>query len=74
MQDLDVNKINKLIEEFKQSGKMPEKLEIGFKTYARLVDDDQFYVHVTKSSDAKYRLYKKLRIKLVTEKHHFKVK
>lgn len=74
MQDLDVNNIIRLIEEFKQSGKTPEKIEIGFKTYAKLVDDDQFYVHVTKSADSKHRMFKNIRIKLVTEKHYFKVK
>lgn len=74
MNEVNIKKINKLIEEFKQKGHQPEKLEIGFKTYARLVDEDEFFEHVTKSEDGKNRLFKGIRIKLVTEKHYFKIK
>ncbi|TCM61412.1 hypothetical protein EC844_12810 [Acinetobacter calcoaceticus] len=74
MNDLSAKKINKLLEEFVTAGKKPEKLEIGFKTYARLLEDDQFFEFVTKSEDSKNRLYKGIRIKLITEKHYFKIK
>ncbi|ENW72461.1 hypothetical protein F913_01949 [Acinetobacter baumannii NIPH 80] len=42
MADLTAKKVSKLIEEFRQTGKEPEKLVIGYKTYARLMADDKF--------------------------------
>ncbi|EPG4552407.1 hypothetical protein OCG11_003459, partial [Acinetobacter baumannii] len=33
MADLTAKKVSKLIEEFRQTGKEPEKLVIGYKTY-----------------------------------------
>lgn len=74
MNELDTKQINQLIDAHIQAGKVPEKLEIGFKTYARLVDSDDFYRQVSKSGDGKHRLYRNIRIKLVTEKHFLKVK
>lgn len=74
MKDFNTDAVNQLIEESKQQGKTPTKIEIGFKTYARLVEDDQFYAHVTKSEDSKSRLYKGIKIKLVTEKYYLKLK
>lgn len=71
---INTDTVNQRIEEFLKLGKTPSKLEIGFKTYARLVEDDQFYVHVTKSDDSKSRMYKGIKIKLVTEKYHLKLK
>ncbi len=73
MDNLNAKKVNRLIEEFSEKGKKPEKLEIGYKTYARLVDDEKFYDKVTKSSDSKERLYKGIKIKLVAEKHYFQI-
>lgn len=75
MADLTAKKVSKLIEEFKQTGKEPEKLVIGYKTYARLMADDKFAEKVVPSlENAKDRLYKNLKIKLITEKHYFEVK
>ncbi|MEL4573134.1 hypothetical protein, partial [Acinetobacter baumannii] len=56
-------------------GKEPEKLVIGYKTYARLMADDKFAEKVVPSlENSKDRLYKNLKIKLITEKHYFEVK
>lgn len=73
MNDLNVKKLNKLIDEFTKDGKSPSKLEIGYKTYIRLAEDDKFFDYVTKSDDSLTRFYKKIKIKLVTEKYYFKV-
>ncbi len=63
MADLTAKKVSKLIEEFKQTGKEPEKLVIGYKTYARLMADDKFAEKVVPSlENAKDRLYKNLKI------------
>ncbi|XFO47462.1 hypothetical protein AB4670_06825 [Acinetobacter baumannii] len=75
MADLTAKKVSKLIEEFRQTGKEPEKLVIGYKTYARLMADDKFAEKVVPSlENSKDRLYKNLKIKLITEKHYFEVK
>ncbi|MFW2791808.1 hypothetical protein, partial [Acinetobacter baumannii] len=49
MADLTAKKVSKLIEEFRQTGKEPEKLVIGYKTYARLMADDKFAEKVVPS-------------------------
>ncbi|AOA58096.1 hypothetical protein [Acinetobacter larvae] len=72
--DLNKSKVDKLIEAFKAQGKTPEKLEFGYRTYARLAEDDDFFKHISKSADDKHHLYRGIRIKLITEKYHFKVK
>ena len=75
MADLTAKKVNKLLEEFRQTGKEPEKLVIGYKTYARLMAEDKFAEKVVPSlEDSKERLFKNLKIKLVTEKHYFEIK
>lgn len=73
MHDLNVKKLNKLIDEFAKEGKNPDKLEIGYKTYVRLAEDDKFFNRVTKSEDSLTRFYKKIKIELVTEKHYLKI-
>ena len=75
MNDISVKKINKLIEQFEEEGNKTQALEIGYKTYAMLMSDQKFADKVTKSmEDPKERLYKKIKIKLLTEKHYFKIK
>lgn len=75
MSDISVKKINKLIEQFEQEGNQTQVLEIGYKTYAMLMSDQKFADKVTKSAEnAEERLYKKIKIKLIPEKHHFKIK
>ncbi|NUG24644.1 hypothetical protein, partial [Acinetobacter lactucae] len=49
MADLTAKKVNKLVEEFRQAGKEPEKLIIGYKTYARLMTEDKFAEKVVPS-------------------------
>ncbi|MFH7767180.1 hypothetical protein [Acinetobacter sp. BSP-28] len=75
MNDISAKKINKLIEQFEEEGNKVEALEIGYKTYAILMSDQKFADKVTKSAEnAQGRLYKKIKIKLIPEKHHFKIK
>lgn len=40
--EISVKQINKRIEEFQQSGKQAETLKIGYKTYAKLMNEDKF--------------------------------
>lgn len=74
MLDLSVKKINKMIEDFSKEGKQPEKLIIGYKTYARLMNDEKFAEKVHPcNDDSTQRRYKNLRIQLSTEKHFFEI-
>ncbi|KAF5308367.1 hypothetical protein FQR65_LT18198 [Abscondita terminalis] len=73
--EISVKQINKRIEEFQQSGKQAETLKIGYKTYAKLMNEDKFADALKKDvNDPMIRYYKDIKIKLVTEKHHFEVK
>lgn len=74
MSEINLKTINEAIDSFKKAGKTPDKLEIGFKTYSRLIEQDKFFDHVTKSEDSLTRYYKDIKIKLVAEKHFFAVK
>ena len=75
MNDISVKKINKLIEQFEEEGNKTQALEIGYKTYAMLMSDQKFSDKVTKSAEnSEERLYKSIKIKLIPEKHHFKIK
>jgi hypothetical protein len=75
MNDLSVKKINKQIDEFTQSGKIPSELVFGYKTYAVLMQDDKFADQIMKGTENPIvRFYKKLKITLVTDKHYFQVK
>ena len=42
MNDINVKKVNKLIEDFEQIGNKAEVLEIGYKTYAVLMAEERF--------------------------------
>lgn len=73
--EISVKQINKRIEEFQQSGKQAETLKIGYKTFAKLMNEDKFADALKKDvNDPMIRYYKDIKIKLVTEKHHFEVK
>lgn len=73
--EISVKQINKRIEEFQQSGKQAETLKIGYKTYAKLMNEDKFADALKKDpSNPLLRFYKNIKIKLVTEKHYFEVK
>lgn len=69
--DINVKKVNKLIADFEQIGNKAEVLEIGYKTYAVLMAEERFSDKVSKSKEL---LYKRIKIKLITEKYHFEVK
>lgn len=74
MSELNLKTLNDMIEDFKKAGKNPDKLEIGYKTYTRLIGQDKFFDQVTKSDDSLTRFYRGIKIKLVAEKHFLAVK
>ncbi|ENX48423.1 MULTISPECIES: hypothetical protein [Acinetobacter] len=67
--------VNQQIEAFEAKGEKAKVLEIGYKTYANLVADDKFADKLIESNqNTKQKYYKKIKIRLVTEKHYFEVK
>lgn len=73
--EISVKQINKRIDEFQESSKKASTLEIGYKTYAKLMNEDKFVDALKKDpNNTMVRYYKDIKIKLVTEKHHFEVK
>lgn len=73
--EISVKQINKRIDEFQESIKKASTLEIGYKTYAKLMNEDKFAEALKKDpNNTMVRYYKDIKIKLVTEKHHFEVK
>ncbi|MFW1814098.1 hypothetical protein ACG9X6_05455 [Acinetobacter guillouiae] len=73
--EISVKQINKRIDEFQESSKKASTLEIGYKTYAKLMNEDKFADALKKDPhNTMVRYYKDIKIKLVTEKHHFEVK
>jgi hypothetical protein len=73
--EISVKQINKRIDEFQESGKKADTLKIGYKTYAKLMNEDKFADALKKdASDPMIRYYKDIKIKVVTEKHYFEVK
>ena len=73
--EISVKQINKRIDEFQESSKKASTLEIGYKTYAKLMNEDKFAEALKKDpNNTMVRYYKDIKIKLVTEKHQFEVK
>ncbi|MBP2542949.1 hypothetical protein [Acinetobacter guillouiae] len=73
--EISVKQINKRIDEFQESSKKASTLEIGYKTYAKLMNEDKFADALKKDpNNTMVRYYKDIKIKLVTEKHYFEVK
>lgn len=69
MSDVSVKYINKLIDKAIEAGKNPTKLLLGYKTFPLLLNDEKFQKDLSSAGkNGKDKLYKKLKIKLVTEK------
>ena len=67
MMEISVKQVNKRIEEFQNEGKEPSILKIGYKTYAKLMNEDKFADALKKdSNDPLLRFYKNIKIKIKT--------
>ena len=75
MLDISVKEVNKQIDEFTEHKQKPESLQIGYKTYAKLMREDKFQDKLKSDSDnSLVKYYREIKIKIVTEKHYFEVK
>ena len=61
----DIQNLDKLIEEFKLKNKKPEKILIGYKVYAELMNERQFMQEVVGSAmNPNKRKYKNIKMAL----------
>ncbi len=64
----DIRNLDKLIEEFKLKNKKPEKILIGYKVYAELMNERQFMQEVVGSAmNPNKRKYKNIKIKVTQD-------
>jgi len=64
----DLQNLNNLIEEFAVKNKKPEKILIGYKVYAELMNDRQFMQEVVGSAmNPNKRKYKNIKIKVTQD-------
>lgn len=64
----DIQNLNKLIEDFTAKQKKPEKILIGYKVYAELMNDRQFMQEVVGSAmNPNKRKYKNIKIKVTQD-------
>lgn len=73
--EISIKNLNQLIDEALKSGKKPEKLLIGYKAYAELMDNPKFADEIMNSAmSPDKRKYKKIKIKVTTDEYQLEVK
>ena len=72
---VDVNKLNNIFSEIIANNKKTEKILIGYKVYAELMNDRRFFEEVVGSAmDPNKRKYKNVKIKVTQDEHQLEVK
>lgn len=72
---VDFNKLNTIFSEVVAKNKKPEKILIGYKVYAELMNDRRFFEEVVGSAmDPNKRTYKKIKIKVTQDDCQLEVK
>ncbi|WP_227539756.1 hypothetical protein [Acinetobacter sp. MB5] len=70
----DIQNLNKLIEECITKQKKPEKILIGYKMYAELMNDRQFMQEVVGSAmNPNKRKYKNIKIKVTQDANQLEI-
>lgn len=72
---LTVKKLDDTLSELVVSGKKPEKILLGYKAYADLMNDRGFFEEVAGSAmDPNKRKYKNIKIKVTQDEYQLEVK
>lgn len=75
MSILTVKKLEDTLSKLVAEGKKPEKILLGYKAYAELMDDRKFFEIVAGSAmDPNKRKYKNIKIKVTQDEYQFEVK
>ena len=71
---VDVNKLNNIFSEVIANNKKPEKILIGYKIYAELMNDRRFFEEVVGSAmNPDKRTYNKIKIKVTQDDFQLEV-
>ncbi|TCB50982.1 hypothetical protein E0H80_06340 [Acinetobacter sp. ANC 4779] len=72
---LTVKKLDNTLSELAVNHKKPEKILIGYKAYAELMDDRKFFDEVAGSAmDPSKRKYKNIKIKVTQDDYQLEIK
>lgn len=72
---VDVNKLNNIFSEVIANNKKPEKILIGYKIYAELMNDRRFFEEVVGSAmNPDKRTYNKIKIKVTQDDFQLEVR
>ncbi|WP_228128730.1 hypothetical protein [Acinetobacter rudis] len=72
--DLSFTEFIKNIEKVSKAGKEPKKIVVGYKTFSNLMKDEKFVKHISIDvEDPMIRYFKRIELKIVTEKRHLQV-
>jgi flagellar motor switch protein FliG len=72
---LNSSHLDQILEEFISTNKKPEKILIGYKAYAELMNDRTFMDEVAGSAmNPNKRKYKKIKIKVTQDEYQLEVK
>lgn len=72
--DFNFKSFSKRLEKLLESGEEPQKIIIGYKTYANLMKDDGFVKHISIDvNDPMIRYFKRIKIQIVPEKRYLEI-
>jgi hypothetical protein len=75
MPNINVKKLDKLIDDMVSKNQTPEKILIGYKAYGELMKDRKFFEEVVGSAmEPSKRKYKKIKIRVTQDDHQLDVK
>ena len=75
MPNINVKKLDKLIDDMVSKNQTPEKILIGYKAYGELIKDRKFFEEVVGSAmEPSKRKYKKIKIRVTQDDHQLDVK
>ncbi|WP_173910337.1 hypothetical protein [Acinetobacter sp. Marseille-Q1618] len=75
MPTVDVDKLDRTLQELVASHKKPEKILLGFKAYSELMNHPKFADEIVCSAiNPNKRTYKKIKIKVTQDDYQFEVK
>jgi hypothetical protein len=72
--ETNLDYLNNIIDDFKDTKEKPSKILIGYKIYAELMNDAKFKSEILESAlDPNKRKYRKLKIKITQDEYQLKI-
>ncbi|WP_445115869.1 hypothetical protein [Acinetobacter sp. WZC-1] len=74
MKEISYSELKKTLDGFSGQGKEPQRILIGYKTFAKLMREEKFAASLQKIEGSPLqRSFKKIIIKIVPEKHYLEI-